>query len=938
MKLKRAFVCMNCVWMVLLGALVLTPGCSEESGEENGGAGECMAGEARCFDLSSFQLCNSSGAWGPQSLCPTGECCLEGICSPDNPCEERCNTPGVSVCETATSTRLCNENSAWEEEVPCGEGQICTNGECVEDNPNPECDPGETICVGDLIQTCGTDSRWGLALLCAEEGYVCKEATNTCQPGQALECEPNRKRCGAGNDRVIEICNAEGSGWQYFDTCAEGMKCSNGECVPESAIVCDALVETKCDADGKVVTCNEDGTGWASPEPCLAGEHCFDGQCIPEDQIVCVASAETRCTIDGLLEVCNSTGTGFSEPFSCPDGFTCIEGRCIEPACEPGVDFKCTAGGRIRYCNEAGDGYGSPESCEDPLHICVPDVGCTYSTYICQPSSTECVDEHTIRECKDDGSGWEEETIDCPAGNTGSSCLDGICVSLCERHRRTDSYIGCEYWPVALPNPQLDGVFKSGTESEFAVVVSNTNDTYQAEISIEYPTGTVVKSGTVPTGGERTFRLPFNEIEGTFKGMKSFRLESSIPVTVYQFNPITAKVNRQCQGDTSNPCYAHTNDASLLLPTHVLGNTYVAMAYQTMLLTRWVTIFGTMEGPSELGNSAPYLTIVATQENTEVKVTANDYTYAGSGIPALSPGEESPSIILQRGEVLQIRAEQNFSRKVPGSCMFESYEPDAFTKYDFEYCLGSELTGSIVSANKPVAAYSGNECTFVPHYRWACDHLEQQLFPTESWTTTYIAARMHAPLDTHPNIYKVVALEDDTELTTQPNVLTQTSPYSNSPCYDTMNAGDSCLIETSDSFTVISNPGHPIQVAQFLVGQDFNGVGGVSASQGDPAFILIPPVEQFRYDYIFLVPETYATSWITLLTTSSSATVLLDGAPMDLSFSQIGGVNAYHAEHQISPGTYRIESDRRLGVMVYGYDSYVSYAYPAGLDLSFSPY
>ncbi len=869
----------------LLGLLlILLTACGSDGSESDG----CMPGAAVCADESSYQVCGDDENWGAAVACNTGERCLQGVCSYVGP----------------------------------------TDGD-------QECLVGQTVCVGELIQTCGSDGMWGTPVACSLEGFICLADSCVVDPTPNV-CPPNAMRCK--DTDTMETCSSDGSAWQETD-CAEDEHCPDTQCVEIGTQICDPLVDTRCDNDGNVVHCNADGTGWENPESCQTGYRCYDGRCIDESTIVCDPGVETRCTDIGQLQVCNGDGTDWSDPFNCPGGFVCETDRCLERSCIPGEDFSCTDEGRIRYCNDTGDGYGEPQDCSPGL-ICVPDVGCSASQFVCAPNSYECVDAHSMRQCNDDGSDWLPGTVPCDAGTTGNECLNGECISLCELARQSDSYIGCEYWPVVLPNPQLDNTFKTGTESEFAVVVSNTNETYAASVTITHPTGSFSKTESVPAGSEKTIRLPYRETEKTYKGMNAYNLVSTIPVTVYQFNPIGASVNRACASDsTENPCFAHTNDASLLLPTHVLGTEYMAMAWRTPLVQRTITQFGIPGSPSQFGNNAPYVTIVGTQDNTPVTIHFRSRTVAGSGIAAQNAGN-SYQTTLNRGEILQFVGIQDYSAFGSGpTCFYETSFPITGVQVDYVYCLGEEMSGTKINAEKPVAVYAGNECTFVPHNRWACDHLEQQLFPTETWTTSYIAGRMHPPLASHPNIYKIVALEDGTEITTQPNVNNQPVQYNtDQSCNRTLNAGDSCLIETSESFIVLSSAGHPVLVGQFLVGQDYHGVDGQSSSVGDPAFILVPPVEQFRYDYIFLIPDTYQESWVTLLATTGNPTVTFDGSPITGSWTQIGTVNAYRMEMPIDPGTYKVESSSRLGILVYGYDSYVSYAYPAGLDLSFTPY
>ena len=45
---------------------------------------------------------------------------------------------------------------------------------------------------------------------------------------------------------------------------------------------------------------------------------------------------------------------------------------------------------------------------------------------------------------------------------------------------------------------------------------------------------------------------------------------------------------------------------------------------------------------------------------------------------------------------------------------------------------------------------------------------------------------------------------------------------------------------------------------------------------GDPSFLIIPPVEQFRDTYVFLTPDSYAFDFLRIIA-PPDANILLDG-------------------------------------------------------------
>ncbi len=907
----------------------------------------------RCFPLAALLLvgvifapaCNSdSGSTGTDS-------CIAG--------QSKCNLDGVSYF-------TCN-NGTWSDAIACGENETCQAGQCV--TVPVTCTPGETACSLDMISTCKADETWGDPEMCPTDTTCIVDPVNgdhcdvedptdkICRSGEEKRCDP------ADGVEAVQICNELGTDWEAFETCGANYFCNVNTCIPENTPICEPLEDWRCDQDGIPVRCNAEGTNFeypsGSPQPCDTEEHCIDGRCVTGQ--VCEPGTETRCVSqqvcnDGeceersLIQICTADGLGWSNPIECPGVQECEEGRCREVSCDPESDFRCVGTTMIQYCLASGDGYGDAEACPND-EVCTTANGCGSSSYVCLPGEKRCVvdDPHLIEECKADGTGWMEERITCaddpndPDNAVGLSCIDGQCLTLCEQKERRRSYIGCEYYPVVLPN-MVDDDFKQGNESEYAVVVSNTEANYTAHITIEGPDNFRRIVDVDPLSDE-TIRLPYLEVSKgytvdynvgeTTRNNNAFHLVSSTPVTVYQFNPLTAKIG-------SNT-FAYTNDASLLLPRHVLGKHYLAMTYGSRFDGVETTVT-----PSGYVGRPDYVTIVATETGTtEVKIWPSAPTAPSIDvtptIPVMSPRTDPYTFNLSQGEVLQISSSLDSAHIDSATCAQGTYS----SPRTGIFCKGPDLTGTEIQSSQRIAVYSGNLCAFVPHYRWACDHLEQQMFPTNSWAMQYIAANINPPDFSQPAIFKVLALEDGTTFRTNPErALEQESPYSNSSCWDsenqrprTLNKGESCMIEATaiQDFALIANAGKPVLLGQFMVGQNYD-INNMTALYGDPAFFLIPPIEQYRSDYIFLVPRTYEKDKVNIYSISDEVTIKLDGQPLDVQWQQIGDLSAYVFRADILDGSHQLKAEGKVGLIVYGYDQYVSYGYPAGLDLSYLPY
>ncbi len=121
----------------------------------------------------------------------------------------------------------------------------------------------------------------------------------------------------------------------------------------------------------------------------------------------------------------------------------------------------------------------------------------------------------------------------------------------------------------------------------------------------------------------------------------------------------------------------------------------------------------------------------------------------------------------------------------------------------------------------------------------------------------------------------------------------------------------------------------PFSLVEFLFS---NGSLGYGAVPGDPAMWVVPPVEQFEKSYVFLAPQGYDASFVTVVGRAGK-TILLDGEPVTGQFVMTGtleGINYAHIHRKIHPGSHTIESDEPIGIAVFGYGKDVSYAYPGG--------
>jgi len=569
--------------------------------------------------------------------------------------------------------------------------------------------------------------------------------------------------------------------------------------------------------------------------------------------------------------------------------------------CTPGAIY-CQGSVSMKCAND-GKSFTDQVDCATQGKICSTGFGCT----VCTPGARQC-DGNTPVVCSPDGS--SQQRLDpCPSG---AICSSGVCVSLCDEARSKNSYIGCDYWAVPTANSQL------GSEFHYSIAVANPQD-MQANVRVTNGGG-YSNTFTVAPHSLEVFNLPYiPDLKLTFQSEASvldpngaYSISSDVPVTVYQFNPLEYMVNGDCSDYDPNPmdgkCYSYTNDASLLLPQHVLTGNYYVMARPTM----------TISYMGSITNSPGYLAVVGTSDiPTNVSITFSCRTYASSdgSIRAYSRGETGV-FTLYKYNVLQIISD------MPSTCINPSPPEQGYTYCNdgYEY----DLTGTRITADQPVAVFSGHNCTFVPYNRWACDHLEEQMFPLETWGKEYVVTRAVPifPRNPEPNIWKILSGKDG-------NVISFDPPSVNPQI--TLNAGEWVEFESRENFKITGTEG--FMVAQFMVGMNYYGYEN-AAEYGDPAMCLGIPYEQYRDEYTFLTPLTYEMSWVNVtIKSGSEGGVLLDGLPVSVQWTPIGTSGFVVGTIDLVGGVHQITAPTAFGITVYGVGDYTSYMYPGGLDL-----
>ena len=531
--------------------------------------------------------------------------------------------------------------------------------------------------------------------------------------------------------------------------------------------------------------------------------------------------------------------------------------------CEDGVAKTCDGMG----------GYSSQESCPNE---CQDGVGCV----LCLPGTYQCEGDNSLK-CAGDGQSWQPyETCD---GVQGVTCdaNSGQCAGACAPATLGLSYIGCDYYPTVTANIVASNF-------NFAVVVANTSNN-QASIRIDRGPNQVL-TDTVAANSVKVINLPWvNELKVSESAPSAltvdgaYRLRSNQPVTVYQYNPL-----EYSQGGFN---FSYTNDASLLLPVNTWTGDYFVASRNSWYWS------GGIDYPG-------LYAVTASQDGTTVNLapgTTGQTVKPGGGVQANGTGV----ITMNQGDVLQVFSQGNGPFPAPSQ---------------------SDLTGTHITADKPIQVIGGHICSFVPYNVGYCDHLEEAIVPFEALAKDYLVTPPLIPTGGNTpkaQMVRIVATTDGTTLTYDP-------PQAGAPTM-IAKAGDYVEIaQNSQDFKIESN--YKIVVAQYMLGQDAGG------NSGDPAMTVAVGVDQYRDDYLFHAPTNYEKNFVNI-TAPMGANVTLDGAAVG-GFAPIGGTGFGVARVQLSnagDGNHRVSSNLPVGISVYGYGQYTSFWYPGGLNLELLP-
>lgn len=449
-----------------------------------------------------------------------------------------------------------------------------------------------------------------------------------------------------------------------------------------------------------------------------------------------------------------------------------------------------------------------------------------------------------------------------------------LLISLPTRAESTDSCkkttLGTDFWIAFMESRNYN------RDHELRLIVTSSQNTFF----------------TITTG-------PNNAVHGTFTVTADSAIEVVLPWQTIEASGSENIQNRGVHLVAQDPVsvYAvnwdqHSADITVVYPTNALGSKYFAMCYQPYI---------DPDNPGSGGGRNSEFIIVATEDDTQVKITPSKLT--DGGIPKDSTFEKT----LNRGQVFQVQSEN-----IPGSAKNGQ----------------GDLTGSKVEADKPVAVFSGSLSTTVPAGSCCWDHLFEQMPPFHAWGRNYFTV----PLKTRiADRIRILAAEDNTKV-----------QISNEN-FITLNSGEFKEMETHEPQHIKSDK--PILVAQFSMSHDIDSL--LTGGNGDPFMVVINSTDQWTKNAIFQSFQSPPTAndssyfgikrhFVNIITPSTETDkIFLDGKSIQDSFNFIPENEFAFARIETTGGPHLVESFGETGVQAYpyGFGKWESYGYSAGFNV-----
>ncbi len=364
--------------------------------------------------------------------------------------------------------------------------------------------------------------------------------------------------------------------------------------------------------------------------------------------------------------------------------------------------------------------------------------------------------------------------------------------------------------------------------------------------------------------------------------------------------------------------YRYTSDGFLAIPVSSLGKEYIAAGYPVdpMFENGGVYIPG-------------FVGITAAYDQTTVRVTigGNAYTKTAGGLRA----GQTVQKVLNRGDVYLISTQGQ----------------------------ASDLTGTKIIANKPVAVVTGNQCTNIPNGNRWCDYTVEMDLPTFTWGYDYHVPNVpKLPKRKKPSLLRIFAKEKGTTLYRDGRefaYLKANTGFEGDGWLETrMNVG----VPDYQSYPVVISGNKPISVTLYNTGVEEDGY---PRPNSDPFVMAMTPYQQYQKEITFCTPATFggqrfAENYLGLVYQTDEygmcpdhiefaevksgqfvwkkVNVLFPGVDDIYRYDVDGKKYAYKVITLAKDGVYKIRAKTPFACYSYGFDSFDSYGYPTSAALA----
>ena len=239
----------------------------------------------------------------------------------------------------------------------------------------------------------------------------------------------------------------------------------------------------------------------------------------------------------------------------------------------------------------------------------------------------------------------------------------------------------------------------------------------------------------------------------------------------------------------------------------------------------------------------------------------------------------------------------------------------------YMHTASTNLTGSRIVADKPVAVFSGNRCTNVPTGITACDHLVEQMPSVDVLSKSYLVSQSPRT-GNNGDVLRVVATADNTVVKIDGVTVA------------TLNAGQYYEGRVAGGRQIEAT--EKVLVAQYLIGQTQAG------ANTDPAMTIIPGADAWLKSYVFATPSgtaSFPSDFISIIVDTDDVDSLnVDGTLADPNaFTSIGSTGYSRGVIDVSStsGPFSITADSPFQLLLMGFDDFDSYFTYGGA--AFSP-